>query len=540
MTMFENIFKKIENKQISIPLIFFSVLTIGTLRNFEEHILKSKRIFGFGNEYLGIQTTFIHYNLFWIVTFLSLSFVLFALTKRTGNDYRNCLKIVLYGFPLILLPPAFDILIGNYGFIGYPNNPIEVFNKILFFLDVRVEIFGITPGMRYEIVIGCTLISLYVFFKTNSILKSVYGFLMSFCVILTLGLFVSIIGNFYDNSFSETNTFILHDSAFYNSGRIFGSISQKISSLFLIILVFELIIAFLILDFKRVFWLVKNTRPTRSLHYIILYLGGVIFSFVFLSKSNHLEFEKNQFFDYWSVFIGLIAIFFSFQSAVIYNDIYDFEIDKISNADRPLIKGIISKPDYYLIGLLLLAISLLASFLINITFFSCIVVYHLLAFLYSCPPFRLRNHFIPANLILSLVALISFHSGASLLFNDFSFNEINSKISVSIVTSYFIIMNIKDIKDMKGDSAANVATLFTIINPNFSKQIMAILISILCFILPVYLQLNGFLYVSIIAVFVININLFFLNSREWIFFVVYFYFLISIFYYILNSQQYVG
>jgi 4-hydroxybenzoate polyprenyltransferase len=363
---------------------------------------------------------------------------------------------------------------------------------------------------------------------------------MSFCIILILGLFVSFFGNLFDNSFSETNNFILSESDFYKSGRIFGSISQKISSFFLITLVFELFLVFYIIYSSKLLLLIKNFRPTRSLHYIFLFLGGFIFSFVFLSKSSHLQFEKNHFFDYWSVFIGLIAILFSFQSAVIFNDLYDFEIDKISNTERPLIKGIISKSDFYLIGWMLLIISLIASFIINITFFSCIVVYQLLAFLYSCPPFRLRNHFIPANLILSLVALIAFHSGASLLFNDFSFNEINSKISVSIVTSYFIIMNIKDIKDMKGDSSANVATLFTILKPKFSKQIIAILISLLCFILPVYLQLNGFLYVSIIAVFFININLFFLNSREWIFFVVYFYFLISIFYYILNSQQYMG
>ena len=100
----------------------------------------------------------------------------------------------------------------------------------------------------------------------------------------------------------------------------------------------------------------------------------------------------------FGIFMASVALLLSFQSAVISNDIYDYDIDIVSNTDRPLVTQAIPISEYKLVAKLFTIVALTISFCINETFFFFILLYHLLAFLYSVPPIRIRRLFLLSNI----------------------------------------------------------------------------------------------------------------------------------------------
>ena len=107
----------------------------------------------------------------------------------------------------------------------------------------------------------------------------------------------------------------------------------------------------------------------------------------------------------FGIFMASVALLLSFQSAVISNDIYDYDIDIVSNTDRPLVTQAIPISEYKLVAKLFTIVALTISFCINETFFFFILLYHLLAFLYSVPPIRIRRLFLLSNIELATIFL---------------------------------------------------------------------------------------------------------------------------------------
>ena len=60
---------------------------------------------------------------------------------------------------------------------------------------------------------------------------------------------------------------------------------------------------------------------------------------IYLKNLNAPDGLTLQPIDYFCLIYLYIALFFAFESAVIFNDIEDINIDKISNPNRPLTLG---------------------------------------------------------------------------------------------------------------------------------------------------------------------------------------------------------
>jgi 4-hydroxybenzoate polyprenyltransferase len=350
-----------------------------------------------------------------------------------------------------------------------------------------------------------------------------------------LGLWISIWGQVYEHGWYFVNSFEISNSKLFSQGFTLRSVTDKITAVYLLALIIFLALSFLFLDKKKFSCITGNFRTTRSIHYILLFLLGVYYAYK-KPCSSDLNVTNLFAFDYLAITIGIIAVFFSFQSAVIFNDICDIEIDKISNNRRPLVRNEISWHEYKTLGIVFFLISILAAFCLHETIFTLIIIFHLLAYLYSNPPFRLRNVFLTGNMILAFISLIVFHCGVSLISQDFpSFMVIPNNISISILISLFVIINIKDLKDFEGDKSSNIVSLITAIGNKRGKYVISFLVSLICIGLPVYFKMQSFLLFSILVAAVFNVNLFLKKSKEEIFFIIYYIYSIVFFYFLVNN-----
>lgn len=75
------------------------------------------------------------------------------------------------------------------------------------------------------------------------------------------------------------------------------------------------------------------------------------------------------------------------------------------------------------IALFYIALSLVVAVCINETFFFFVLLYNLLAFLYSAPPFRLRKYFLLSNLVLATIFLLTLHAGTAVLISSYRFGK---------------------------------------------------------------------------------------------------------------------
>lgn len=528
------IIDKIERETIGFKEFFVGVFVIATLRNIIETISKKGLIQCFpNNAFLGLKVYFLHYNSFWFLTFVLLSLLLYFFTFRQ-NTLLNCFKIGLFAMFLILFPVLFDMLFGYKEQILYPQNPLAVLREIPNFLNPTYEIHGITPGMRYEITIVALLSGGYIFLKTKRALRAILGVFAFFFIILSVGLIVPTISQLYENGLNFQDDFSLAQSTLLHTGNILERSTQKISAMYIVIILCLLSLVYYLFDSIKFKALVANLRITRLIHYLLLFFGGLLFTYFILKQNNNVqiinEFVKKNPFEYFGVFVAALSVFLSFQSAVVFNDIFDFEIDKVSNKNRPLITGIFNISEYQKIGQIFLFFALTLAICINEAFFLLMLSYNAMAFLYSNPPFRLRKVFLLSNLILAIIAITTFYAGVTLLAKDFSFKIIPQSIPLILTIGYIFATMIKDIKDTEGDRKGNVKTLSTFFGQKQGGIITATLISTTIIFVPFLLNIKEMLFISIMCAILFNIVLFLLKKRkELLIFAIYYIYLTILF-----------
>jgi 4-hydroxybenzoate polyprenyltransferase len=183
--------------------------------------------------------------------------------------------------------------------------------------------------------------------------------------------------------------------------------------------------------------------------------------------------------------LSILAAFFIRQFSVIVNDIFDLEIDKISNKDRPLVKGVIKRGEFTDFGLLFLILALVYTILINNNLALFLVLLSLfLVILYSTPPLRLRNTIFSS-------CFVGIGSSLALFFGYVSQKGIildSTIFSLGILVFFAVSLGgvIKDFKDYKGDRKNKVKNIYTIFGLTKGKKISLVLIAI-SFLLPLFL-----------------------------------------------------
>lgn len=203
---------------------------------------------------------------------------------------------------------------------------------------------------------------------------------------------------------------------------------------------------------------INNITSANSLHYVIFLFGAV------------------------SINIFVVGI----------NQIYDVEIDRINKPHLPLAKGDFSIKTGWIISILGLFFGLFIS-MTNIILFIAAIIMIVIGIIYSVPPFRLRNNFLSASLLIILGRGLLLNLSAYFYFNS----EINGSYKVNDEIFYIltfilfftiVISLFKDIPDKAGDSIFQVRTLVTIID---KSQVYNICISLLLinYITAIFFQL---------------------------------------------------
>jgi len=158
------------------------------------------------------------------------------------------------------------------------------------------------------------------------------------------------------------------------------------------------------------------------------------------------------------------------------NDIKDIEIDRINNPMRPLPSGRVKKNIIWFMAFATMTISAAASFFLGKTPFLVVTAALVLLIFYSL--YLKKTVF--GNIAVALTAGLSFVFGGVISSNVFSV--------VPAIFSIFIHLPreiLKDVMDMKGDRMTGAVTLPILIGPMKAYNVSAILLAILCLMLPI-------------------------------------------------------
>jgi len=234
----------------------------------------------------------------------------------------------------------------------------------------------------------------------------------------------------------------------------------------------------------------KSIRPFTMIHAVLIVLIGII-------VSNQISIERilTDFLNYkyagsiGTIGISILTVLFLWLSTLMFNQVYDEEIDKISNKERLIPQGYISGKSMKKLGIVFAIIGVGLGFSLNIQIFILSLIAIALGILYSKPPVRLRNSIVSTTII-GLGSMIGFFIG----YLTPAYNEIRTTMppvllretssltseSLSIGLLIFVLLSIgpllTDLKDYEGDKKSGVKTIYTVYGREKGVKIVSLLL----------------------------------------------------------------
>lgn len=431
-----------QNKSlIKYSLILLAIILVRLLFEFNLFYLKT-----FGSSYELIKahgvlyafwTTYcITYFLYFINIFLFLSLIIFFLT---GARYQKIFSYLSTLSPVLLTPIIIDSALSSHFDANYLYATRENFWNNLFFWRFSGDA---TIGMLVEIALIVIIAFRFVWHETGSLCKG-----LSAVALFDIGVVA------------------------YSTPDLFYSRQESLSSSQFVLIHYLCVNLFLTLltymSFSSKAKLASIAINCRGLRYATFFSSFLIGTLINAEITGQYPLERS--------FSGALVIFFTWQCAVIWNDIADINIDRITNRGRPLVIGVVSATDYRMMSYVLCSWVLLFAantslHMLGLAFWALIA-----AAIYSCPPVRLRKNF-SGHLVIGTSIFFSFYAGLSIN---------NVPTSAMVVKAYIVgaylgllgtILSLaKDLKDLEGDSREGVANLFTLAGKERGKLLFILL-----------------------------------------------------------------
>jgi len=229
------------------------------------------------------------------------------------------------------------------------------------------------------------------------------------------------------------------------------------------------------------FWsLVRNIRFPQ-----MVFNGGLFLIGAGLAWKNFPQNVSFSFFEVLSIINLLLAIFCAWYFSVLVNDLADVKIDQVSNPNRPLIKKIFTPKEFQDLAWVFALLSLIFSLVVNPKSFLLILAYLLITLVYSFYPFRLRRFLGISSLVASCASLIFLLLGYCLVSEGQSLAGFDWRIGLFLFGAYFLMLPIKDLKDIEGDRRAGVSTIGTWLGEARARIVLGVLLWLL-FVLAVF------------------------------------------------------
>lgn len=420
------------------------------------------------------------HNLYFFLLVLILLWLYLSLILRI-NPSKLAFSMC-WASALMLLPPVIDMIKSggeiywSFYLLSSPSDLWKQFTSIFGHLPSGIVYYGTKITFIFAIVLCVGVI----FAKTKDWIRASISAFAIYVILFFMGSFPSLF--FYAYSFFMETKKVSSIKAFEivqffgSPQRILGidtldfkyALAYKVELFYYILLIFLSAALFFMISRKKflaVFW---NLRfPQLFYHAGLLFVGMGL---------GYLNFRENFSFDIFSLAVtGIlsISVWLSWLASVVANDIYDLEIDKISNPNRPLPKGIFSVSEYAQFGVICLLLSLLGGITIGFNFFALLLVYQIIAWFYSAPPFRLKKFPGIATFTSALASIAIIFLGYILLSSDQTIYTLSWRIVLLFVICYTISIPIKDFKDIEGDKKYGIWTIPVIFKKDNARVIVA-------------------------------------------------------------------
>lgn len=455
----ENIEKfivRLERKKYPILYWVSTFFSIVFLRNFLE-IFSSQN-----GKIIDYLKFFFHFPLFWISILISILFILYLLTKE---KIIFILKSMIFFFPIILLAPIIDLLMGGYEieYIFSINDFINFF-KTFKFLPIE-NFYGISYGIRIEVLFIAFLGALYVFVKTKKAYKSL---LVAFIIPILISLY----------------------GALPVWLKLLGvSIEQKNFILAYVFLIsFQTLLIFIVIYKNKLIRFLKDKRHFIFLHYLTMLLFGFWLGATKTSFMNQVSWVN--------LILLIISIFFGWLFAVSINDIFDIKINKKSyEFEKTAFVSFLMSSTFVLI--------------VGYNYFLFALICACISFIYSAPPLKLKKYPIISTLLLSIISLLIAFMGFMLPGN--SIKDFPIQITYLILICITLAFTVKDIKDIKGDKKEKVWTIPIIFGEKRGIFLTSLLILVSYFAVPLILNIPNLIILSLVFGL---INFFIINKKK--------------------------
>ncbi|MEI8248938.1 MAG: UbiA family prenyltransferase [Candidatus Taylorbacteria bacterium] len=428
--------------------------------------------------------TLLHYYLFFLVVALIMMFIL-------GWAVPSWKKVIptmtLFALLITIVPPIIDWLTtrGKGVSMAYlfdiPRDMMHSF--FTFFGPFTAQ--GITLGIRIELALILIGIGYFVYAVCKQVLPAlltvVIIYIVAFVTVSLPGI-LFMLG--HGSSVASTpmqyiGSVVLQSSTVTNNihGTLeYGSIQRMVeigfdflmSKIWFVVLSL-LTIGWFIQNYRReTLSILKNYRPERLSHFI----GMVVIGMIVAYQMSHFSMNWN---DWMSLVVLVIAYYFSWMSAVCVNDVYDIDIDAISNKDRPITGESISPSYMKTAGILFFIGALIGGYLAGYYAFFCVLTFNALYYIYSAPPLRLKIIPFLATGIIGLCSVTAVIAGFFTFYPDKEIASIPYALIMSVVVMFSLLPNVRDIKDIAGDTAAGIKTVPTLFGPLWGPRVTGIL-----------------------------------------------------------------
>ena len=166
--------------------------------------------------------------------------------------------------------------------------------------------------------------------------------------------------------------------------------------------------------------------------------------------------------------LGFLSIFCISATALILNDYFDIEIDRVNSPERPLPSGIVTKQDVVLLSIGVAMLGLIASYLISFTALLISLFVWMIGFLYN---WRFKRSGLWGNL------MVSFSVGMTFIFGGISVSVPFAKM-VWFFAVIVALINVgeeiaADAMDVQGDRQAGSQSLAVVLGPERALRISA-------------------------------------------------------------------
>ncbi|MDR3559400.1 MAG: hypothetical protein P4L58_03300, partial [Candidatus Pacebacteria bacterium] len=325
-------------------LVLWAVIFLATifLRSFVEQVLALSAPTTSAETIVNFLQNFYFFLLAILLLWLLLSVLLSVRPQKLTY-------LLTFAVVLILAPSLIDML-QNHGQI-YWSFYLLSDPKLLF--RQYITIFGNLPsgivyfGTRIVFVAAVLVLAFFVWLATKKIWKAVLGAIVAYSLLFSMGAFPSLFYYAYVFVFgpgrlSDIRSFTI--AGFFGAPeKIFGvvfpsfgyTLAYKLDYVYFLCLLLLLAVLFWRGSRKKFLAVVKNLRLPQIVFHAGLFFIGM--GLGFLRYPNNFQ---PDFFSILAVLVLLASVFLSWIASVVVNDIYDLEVDRISNPDRPLPSGV--------------------------------------------------------------------------------------------------------------------------------------------------------------------------------------------------------